>query len=173
MTFRPQFRLWHLLVLTTAVCVMSAFPIIAVPVLVLSAIFMISAGAVLFLSRRQLIILLWTAAACVIAFAIVIGLHVIWLNERSDFLHGNPEAAGSSSNYDYESAPGLLRFFHACGFKTISVSFPTFKADSKLYRSEPPFRIAYARKLFPEAVIVVVDGGMACYSWPPNQKWQP
>ena len=91
---RPQFCLWHLFALITVVCAMCAFPILhSPPVLVVAVTSAVSGCAVWLLTKRQLMVVMWTAATIVVAFAVVIGLQVIWLNERHDYLR-KPRGGG-------------------------------------------------------------------------------
>jgi hypothetical protein len=143
MKFRPQFQLWHLLALTTLVCIVCAFPILLGPVLFICVTATVAVGALRLLTRRQLTIVLWIAATIAVAMAVVVGQQYIWLVERHDYLRANPGAAGG-----YCDAPGLLRLFHGRGTQAVRVICAP-------YGSTEPYCVTYARKLFPEATIIV------------------
>jgi len=147
MKFRAQFHLWHLLALTTLVCVVCAFPILLGPVLFICVTATVAVGAVRLLTRRQLTIVLWTAATIAVAFGVVVGLQLAWLIERHDYLVANPEYSDPGV-----PAPGLLRLFHEHGYKWIHVICGP-------YGSAEPYCVTYARELFPEAKIVVDVAG--------------
>ena len=84
MKFRPQFHLWHLLALTTLVCVVCAFPILLGPVLFTFVTATVAVGAVRLLTLRQLTIVLWIAAAIVVPFAVMVGVHIARDIERQN-----------------------------------------------------------------------------------------
>ena len=141
-----QFHLWHVLLLTTVVCIVCASPSLLAPVLFIGA----TAGfcAARFLDMRPSVIVLWTAATPIAVLWIVLGIQLIWLIERHEYL-GNSQAA-SFDNWDFDRAPGLLRWFHEPGYKSIGVYCPYHPPGSP-----EPYCVTYVRKLFPEATIIV------------------
>ncbi len=102
-----------------------------------------------------------------------------WIEQRHRYLSEHPTAARLPDSMDpHLSAPRLLWMLGERGQRRLRVEVNGFWNQREYHRSNPGPEAAYARELFPEAVIEVIEkrratdpGGTLWYTWQPYKQW--
>lgn len=113
-----------------------------------------------------------TLFVAVTLFGIWLGLQMKWIRDRHSYLAAHPDASEVPRPTDKPAiAPGFLGLFGEAAQTRMSVQSPGFWSQRDDRKTKPSPESVQLRKLFPEAIIEVMEGHTLYYTWDPGKNW--